>query len=64
MVRKGEKGIAILAPLACKKQQTECEIDLDQPTSISGFRVVHVFDISQRMGRSWIDWQPSQVIQG
>jgi N-terminal domain of anti-restriction factor ArdC len=51
-VRKGEKGIAILAPLACKKRKDDgCEKDSDEPAALFGFRVVHVFDISQTDGQ-------------
>ncbi len=44
-VKKGEKGIGITAPLAVRKK--------DAPTDekeVRGFRVVHVFDISQTEG--------------
>lgn len=44
-VKKGEKGIGITAPLAVRKK--------DAPTDekeIRGFRVVHVFDITQTEG--------------
>ena len=49
-VKKGEKGIAILAP--CKyKTKVEDEHGEEQTlNSIRGFRVVHVFDISQTDG--------------
>ncbi len=60
-VRKGEKGIAILAPMIGKKKQDaeskESPIKKsgdqtgDQPAKILfGFRVVHVFDFSQTEG--------------
>jgi hypothetical protein len=42
-VRKGEKGIAILAPMVGKKR-TEDEITEDEQTRIFGFRAAHVFD--------------------
>ena len=44
-VKKGEKGICILAPLARK---TEAD-DEDSP-EVFGFRAVHVFDVSQTDG--------------
>ncbi len=51
-VRKGEKGIAIFAPLAGKKNQSDArEIDSDEPATVFGFRVVHVFDIAQTDGQ-------------
>lgn len=54
-VKKGEKGIAIFAP--CKyKTKIETE-DGDEMTlqQIRGFRVVHVFDISQTEGEDLSD---------
>jgi antirestriction protein ArdC len=54
-VKKGEKGIAIFAP--CKyKPKVETE-DGDEKTlqQIRGFRVVHVFDISQTEGEELPD---------
>lgn len=50
-VKKGEKGIAIIAPMA-RKRQVEDESE-DGPTTVravTGFRVVHVFDVSQTEG--------------
>lgn len=44
-VKKGEKGIGITAPLAVRKKDSSAD-DLE----IRGFRVVHVFDISQTEG--------------
>ncbi len=46
-VKKGEKGIAILAPMVFKKHQEADEEDIE--TTLS-FRVVHVFDVSQTEG--------------
>lgn len=47
-VRKGEKGIAIFAPMLFKeKEQSESR---DEEGKRLGFRVVHVFDISQTEG--------------
>jgi len=43
-VKKGEKGIAIIAPLIGKKQ------DADEDRTVCGFRAVYVFDISQTDG--------------
>ena len=42
-VKKGEKGICILAPLARKKEETD-------DREVFGFRAVHVFDVSQTDG--------------
>ena len=44
-VRKGEKGIAIFAPMRFKKESDKGEIE-----SRIAFRVVHVFDVSQTDG--------------
>lgn len=41
VVRKGEKGIAILAPMARKRE------DGSEGSELAGFRVVYVFDVSQ-----------------
>lgn len=53
-VRKGEKGIAILAPLVrkrlAKKEEGSGEKDKEVKRSIVGFRSVFVFDVSQTEG--------------
>jgi hypothetical protein len=55
-VRKGEKGIAILAPLVRKKKDESGSNATDSSKSSSdekvlfGFRIVYVFDISQTEG--------------
>lgn len=49
-VRKGEKGLSILAPL---KYKTKIESDKGEEetlTSLRGFKVVHVFDLAQTDG--------------
>lgn len=46
-VRKGEKGIAILAPIAYKNDN---ESDDAEEREVRGFRAVHVFDIGQTDG--------------
>ncbi len=50
-VKKGQKGICILAPLVRKKQdeQTEKSGDSDE-RELFGYRAVHVFDVSQTEG--------------
>ena len=50
-VRKGEKGIVILAPMVGRKGRADDE-DLaeDAQTRVFGFRAAHVFDISQTDG--------------
>ncbi|UYV13471.1 MAG: ArdC-like ssDNA-binding domain-containing protein [Phycisphaera sp.] len=50
-VKKGEKGIAILAPMLVRKTGHAKETDDgDDPERILRFRVVHVFDMSQTEG--------------
>jgi antirestriction protein ArdC len=50
-VRKGEKGIAILAPMVGRKRRTdEEELAEDERTRVFGFRACHVFDVSQTDG--------------
>jgi antirestriction protein ArdC len=51
-VTKGEKGIAILAPVAFRRaaEQGAGEEEGEQETVAVGFRAVHVFDISQTEG--------------
>jgi antirestriction protein ArdC len=48
-VRKGEKGIAILAPMAGNKKADD-ELTEDAQTRVFGFRAAHVFDVSQTEG--------------
>ena len=49
-VRKGEKGIGILAPLAYRTQQEDTDPGDEYETVIRGFKVVHVFDVAQTGG--------------
>jgi len=49
-VRKGEKGIGILAPLAYRRNQEVDDAGDEPETVIRGFKVVHVFDVSQTEG--------------
>ena len=53
-VKKGERGIRILAPLIRKKQKEESGVESDDDTQaekvITGFRAVSVFDVSQTAG--------------
>jgi antirestriction protein ArdC len=48
-VRKGEKGIAIFAPMVVKKR-CKAEDTEDEQTSLFGFRTAYVFDESQTDG--------------
>lgn len=54
-VKKGEKGIGILAPLVYKRKDDEPPSDTPQSNNdsakiVRGFKVVHVFDVSQTEG--------------
>lgn len=50
-VKKGEKGIAILAPRTYKKEVLDEETsETVTKTKLAGFRVVYVFDVSQTDG--------------
>jgi len=48
-VRKGEKGIVILAPMVGRKKSDD-ELTEDAETRLFGFRAAHVFDVSQTEG--------------
>jgi antirestriction protein ArdC len=48
-VRKGEKGIGIVAPMAYRQRDEGSSSD-DSDAVIRGFKVVHVFDVSQTEG--------------
>src|SRR5713226_8324038 len=48
-VRKGEKGIVILAPMVGRKR-SDGELTEDEQTRVFGFRAAHVFDVSQTDG--------------
>ena len=49
-VKKGEKGIMILAPIVRRKAENS-EDDARQSSHISGFRAAYVFDVSQTDGQ-------------
>ena len=49
-VTKGEKGIGIIAPMVGKKKDEDRTSDEDGEKTIFGFKVVHVFDVSQTDG--------------
>ena len=54
-VRKGEKGIAILAPMTFKPEVEQAgpeAEDVGATRAVVGFRVVHVFDVSQTEGEA------------
>ena len=49
-VRQGEKGIGIFAPCRYKTRSTDESGEETEGTDIRGFKVVHVFDVSQTDG--------------
>ena len=49
-VKKGEKGIGIIAPMVGKKKDENGHSDEGGEKAIFGFKVVHVFDVSQTEG--------------
>jgi len=68
-VRKGEKGIGILAPLAYRKKEEADAPDIESEHVIRGFKVVHVFDVSQTEGEdlpqlAGIHGEPGQLLAG
>jgi antirestriction protein ArdC len=50
-VKKGEKGILILAPIIRKKAEKSSEAEPDESSVAVGFRAAYVFDISQTDGQ-------------
>jgi len=68
-VRKGEKGIGILAPLAYRKKEETKDQDNESEHIVRGFKVVHVFDVSQTEGEdlpqfAGIHGEPGQSLTG
>lgn len=49
-VKKGERGIAILAPLVVKKKEKDKNGKEVEKRGLAGFRVAYVFDVSQTKG--------------
>ena len=50
-VKKGEKGILILAPIVRRKNESAEHKDTDESSTAVGFRAAYVFDISQTDGQ-------------
>lgn len=50
-VKKGEKGILILAPIIRKNAENNAETEPDESSIAIGFRAAYVFDISQTDGQ-------------
>jgi hypothetical protein len=49
-VKKGEKGLMILAPLVYRKKKDDDSDDEQSSPTVRGFRVAHVFDVAQTEG--------------
>jgi antirestriction protein ArdC len=49
-VRKGEKGIAIIAPMIRRKSEVESLESADEQSVVSGFKIAHVFSEEQTDG--------------
>ena len=49
-VVKGEKGIGIIAPMIGKRKDEDGNSDESEGKTVFGFKVVHVFDVSQTEG--------------
>jgi N-terminal domain of anti-restriction factor ArdC len=50
-VKKGEKGILILAPIVRRKDENAEQTNTDKSSTAVGFRAAYVFDISQTDGQ-------------
>ena len=50
-MKKGEKGILILAPIMRKKAEANAETEPDESSTAVGFHAAYVFDISQTDGQ-------------
>jgi hypothetical protein len=66
-VKKGEKGIAILAPLVRRRaldaldhKPEDEQLGRDQAWTVRGFKVVHVFDVSQTEGKPLPAFAPAE----
>jgi antirestriction protein ArdC len=59
-VRKGEKGISILAPMIIKGKREESRADdsSEPGPRLIGFKTVYVFDASQTDGEPLAEWTP------
>ena len=50
-VKKGEKGILILAPIVRRKYENDEQDETDESSTAVGFRATYVFDVSQTDGQ-------------
>jgi hypothetical protein len=60
-VRKGERGIQILAPCRKRVETERDEGEVERIEILTGFRVVHVFDISQTEGDELAEVAPRRL---
>ena len=61
-VRRGEKGIAILAPVVTRARPIDAREEACEPELVKvlrGFRVVHIFDVTQTEGDELPDVAPA-----
>ena len=61
-VRKGEHGIAVLAPIVTRTKPIDTNDERDHPELVKvlrGFKIVHVFDIAQTGGTELPDVTPT-----
>src|SRR5712692_4616896 len=52
-VKKGEKGILILAPIVRRKNENAQQNETDESSTTVGFRAAYVFDLSQTGGQDF-----------
>jgi antirestriction protein ArdC len=64
-VRKGEKGISILAPCRYRVDEKNTSKSADKPDwKVRGFKVAHVFDVSQTEGDALPDGDIAVLLEG
>lgn len=63
-VQRGERGIAILAPVIRKVDVTDAPESDEGTRKLRGFRVTHVFDVSQTDGKPLPDCGPTLLAGG
>lgn len=63
-VKKGEKGIFILAPCFKKVKIKTEDGEEEEITKLSGFRGVYVFDINQTVGKPLPEAKIAKIIEG
>jgi len=61
-VKRGEKGILILAPIVRAKKQSMEQTETDESSTAVGFRAAYVFDISQTDGQELPESATSMAI--